>query len=175
MPRCKVVAYLVEVRKLNASSKQNLKFGSFDGTADLRDTILKYLQKMVTYSKVAHFQKTFKVVLDKPANTGALTGMVFAGDYGQASDIIDADSGKTTYKKKKTESLPSPFYFHLELPPNETRGILCLQQSGLNGVKSLFEGAIAGQLQKYYPDYRLHVRSMTLADALKEYLKTGSV
>jgi hypothetical protein len=175
MPRCRAVAYLVEVRELNASSKSNLKFGSFDGSTDLRSVMLGYLRKMNTYSKVAHFQKTFKVKLDKVSNTGPITGMIYAGDYGQISDIIDSNSGKTSYTKTKTDSLTTPFYFHLELPPKETRGILCLQQFGLSGAKSLLVGALTGQFESFFPDYRLHVRSLTLADALKDYLKGGVV
>lgn len=175
MPRCRAVAYLVEVRLLNASAKSNLKFGKFDGSHDLRSLIINYLRKMNTFSKVVIHQKTFKVVLDQPNTTGRVSGIVHAGEYGQESDIIDTNTGNTTYKKTKSESLPTPFYFHLELPPNETRGILCLEQFGLNGVKSILVDSLSGLFQKQYPDYRIHVRSLTLADALKQYLKSGIV
>ncbi|RUX96136.1 MULTISPECIES: hypothetical protein [unclassified Mesorhizobium] len=172
--KCRANAYLVELRGLYAKSSENLKFGKFDGGTDLRTAIQKILSKMTTFSKIPLHQKVFSIE-PKWGKSGPLIGFLKAGDYGFASDIIDTDNGKVAYNKKKTESLPDPFYFHLELPDNEKRGILCIQSWGLSGVRSLFETAISGQFDKLYPAYRLHIRSLTVADALAEYLKVGSV
>ncbi|MBB5041945.1 hypothetical protein [Shinella fusca] len=174
MRRCKAVAYLIEVRKLNARSSDNLKFGKFDGSQALRIALQKILQKYPKYVALKLHDKIFKVDLDK-ANAGPLTGLIMSGDYGQAGDIIDSASGNVSYKKKKTESLAEPFYFYIAVPDNETRGIVVLQQTGLQGVKGLFETAVVGVFESQYPDYRLHVRQLTIADTLAQYLKGGNV
>lgn len=174
MKRCKAVAYLIEVRKLNAKSTDNLKFGKFDGTQALRTVLEKILKKYPKYAALKLHDKIFKVDLDG-GNTGVLTGLIMSGDYGQAGDIIESTNGSVAYKKKKTESLAEPFFFYVAVPDKETRGIVILQQTGLHGVKGLFETAIVGVFEGQYPDYRLHVRQLTIADTLAEYLKTGSV
>jgi hypothetical protein len=171
---CKAVSYLIEVRKLNARSNDNLTFGKFDGSQALRTALQKILKKYPKYANLKLHEKIFKVDLDG-GNTGALTGLIMSGDYGQAGEIIDSTSGVVAYKKKKTESLAEPFFFYIAVPDHETRGILVLQQSGLHGVKGLFETAIVGVFESQYQDYRLHVRQLTVADTLAEYLKTGSV
>nr|WP_314095176.1 hypothetical protein [uncultured Shinella sp.] len=174
MKRCKAVAYLIEVRKLNARSSHNLKFGNFDGSQALRPVLQKILQKYSSYKTLKLFEKIFKVSLDK-SNSGALTGLIMSGDYGQAGEIIESTNGNVSHRKKKTESLTEPFYFYIAVPDKETRGIVILQQSGLQGVKGLFEATVVDVFEAQYPDYRLHVRQLTIADTLAEYLRTGSV
>jgi hypothetical protein len=174
MKRCKAVAYLIEVRKLNARSNDNLKFGKFDGAHALRTVLQKILHSYPKYAALKLHEKIFKVDLDG-GNAGPLTGLIMSGDYGQAGDIIDSTNGSVSYKKKKTESLAEPFFFYIAVPDHETRGIVVLQQAGLHGVKGLFETAVVGVFEKQYQDYRLHVRQLTVADALAEYLKTGDV
>lgn len=174
MKRCKAVAYLIEVRKLNARSNSNLQFGKFDGAQNLRAVLQKILARYPKYAALKLYEKIFKIDLDL-GNIGPLTGLIMSGDYGQAADIIDSTNGAVSYKKKKTESLAEPFFFYVAVPDHETRGIVVLQQSGLSGVKGLFEGAVVGIFHTLYPEYRLHVRQLTIADTLAQYLKTGSV
>ncbi|WP_156134136.1 hypothetical protein [Ensifer sp. ZNC0028] len=174
MKTCKVVAYLVEVRKLHAKSADNLKFGNFNGAETLRAALQKILGGYAKYSNLKLYEKTFKVDLH-PANNGPLTGLFMSGDYGQAGDIVDTTSGSVAYKKKRTEALPEPFFFYMAVPDHEQRGVLCLQQAGLVGVKGLFETTVAGVFSQKYPEYRLHIRQMTVADMLSEYLKSGAV
>lgn len=174
MKRCKAVAYLIEVRKLNARSNDNLKFGKFDGSRALRAVLQKILQQYPRYSVLKLHDKVFKVSLDR-ANDGPLTGLIMSGDYGQAGEIIESTNGNVSYKKKKTESLAEPFYFYIAVPDKERRGIVILQQTGLQGVKGLIETTLTGVFEAENPDYRLHLRQLTVADTLAEYLKTGNV
>lgn len=165
---------MVEVRKLNARSSDNLNFGTFEGNQALRTVLQRILRKYPKYAAVKLHDKIFKIDLDR-GNTGPLTGLIMSGDYGQAGDIIDSTNGDVAYKKKKTESLAEPFFFHIAVPDHESRGIVVLQQTGLQGVKGLFETAVVGVFENQYPEFRLHVRQLTIADTLAEYLKTGDV
>src|SRR5690606_32312545 len=108
-------------------------------------------------------------------NTGPLTGIVKAGEYGTEGEIVSSLDGGVKYRRGKAEASPERFFFHLELPDHERRGILCLQQTGLSGIKGLFESIIAGGFEKKYPDYRIHFRSLTMADAMQQYLSRGTV
>lgn len=174
MKSCRAVAYLIEVRKLNAKSTDNLRFKDFNGADSLRTVLQKILLKYAKYQNLKLHEKLFKIELIKN-NAGPLVGRFMAGDYGQAGEIIEATNGSIAYKKKKSEALPEPFFFHIALPDNEKRGIVCLQQTGLGGVKGLFETAVVGVFEKQYPEYRLHVRQLTVADTLSQLLKNGLV
>ncbi|MCV0396180.1 MAG: hypothetical protein K5872_04610 [Rhizobiaceae bacterium] len=173
MKRCSVAVYLVEVKELHG--RTSLKLGEFDGHSNLRDVVQKILARLGIYRKIDLYHKVFRVALDPIGNDGELTGLIHSGDYGLAADIINSDSGVVAYKKRKTDSLTDPFYFSLHLPPKETRGILCLQQFGLSGVKTLFENVLAGQFGRKYPNFRLHIRGLTMTDALVDYVKRGVV
>lgn len=174
MKSCKAVAYLVEVRKLNARANDNLLFKNFNGAVSLRDALVGILGKYPKYMNFAMYERLFKIDF-KPTPSGPLVGRIFSGQYGQAGEIVDAATGATTYSKKIGEALPDPFYFHIAVPDKEKRGIVCLQQSGLSGVKGLFETAVVGVFSTLYPDYRLHIRQLTVADALSDMLKDGLV
>lgn len=174
MPRISAHAYLVEVRELNARSTDNLKFGKFDGKTSLRNVIRDILSGWSNYAKVPAFQRVFMV--EKAwGNTGPLVGVIKAGEYGTEGEIVSSVDGSIKYRKGKTEASPDQFYFHLELPDDGKRGILCLQQTGLHGVKGLFESIVTGEFEKKHPSHRLHIRGLTMADALQDYLKRGSV
>lgn len=174
MKRTKAVAYLIEARKLNARSNDNLKFGSFDGSQSLRTVLQQILRRHSKYTPISLHEKIFKIDLDR-GNSGPISGLIMSGDYGQAGDIIDSANGNVAYKKKKSESLAEPFFFYIAVPDNETRGIVVLQQTGLQGVKGIFETAVVAVFGAQYSEFRLHVRQLTVADALADYLKQGDV
>ncbi|MCR9238195.1 MAG: hypothetical protein NXI17_16115 [Alphaproteobacteria bacterium] len=174
MKSCRAVAYLIEVRKLRSKSSENLRFGDFDGVNSLRAVISGILNKYSKYQKLNIHEKLFKIELNK-SNSGPLVGRFMSGDYGQAGEIIEATNGKTAHKMKKSEALSEPFCFHIAVPDSEKRGIVCLQQTGLAGVKGIFETAVVGLFETQHPNYRLHVRQLTVSDTLSQLLNNGSV
>lgn len=168
MKRWRVDAYLVEVRELHGRS--NLKFGQFDGSQSLRSVLKSILAKNHRHKNISHLQRSYKVKLD-PSNIGALTGFFQYGEYGFASEIVDTNSGSVAHNKKKHESNLEPYYFHLEVPDHETRGILCVQQ----GIKSVFKLVVADEFGVLYPQFRMHVKNLAFADELKQYIKSGLI
>jgi hypothetical protein len=174
MKSCKAVAYLIEVRKLNAKSTENLTFKNFNGSDTLRSALEAIILRSAKYQNLPLYEKLFKIELVKN-NAGPIVGRFLAGDYGQSGELVEATNGSLAYKRKKSEAFLEPFFFHIEVPDNEKRGIVCLQQTGLNGVKGLFEAAVIGVFANLYPDYRLHLRQLTVADTLSQMLKNGFV
>lgn len=174
MRRYGAEAYLVEVRPLNGRSKSNLAFGKFDGSSDLSQVLRTILQKYASYQSIPVLQRAFKVTLSK-STTYVISGFYSMGEYGTESDIINTTNGTASYKKKKHETDPTPFYFQLHLPPAETRGVLCIGKWGHNGVKTLLQLALSGPFEANYPNLRLHVRPLSVSDALQDYLKRGMV
>ncbi|MEJ0012344.1 MAG: hypothetical protein WDM94_06875 [Bauldia sp.] len=130
--------------------------------------------KYSKYTNIPLLQRSFKIDLSK-LNGYAISGFISMGDYGTESEIINTVTGSASYKKKKNETDPTPFYFQLHLPSKEDRGILCMQKWGLSGVKSLFQDVISSVFQANYPNLRLHIRPLTVSDALQHYIGKGLV
>lgn len=174
MARISAHVYLVEVRELRARSSDNRQFGKFDGKTSLRTALSNILAKWSSFRKVPTFKRVFEI--EKTwGNTGPLTGIIKAGEYGRSGEIVSSVDGKITYRTSTDEAAPDRFYFHLSVPDHAKKGILCLQQTGLHGVKGLFESIVQGEFESKFPSYRLHIRSLTMADALEHYLKRGRV
>lgn len=174
MKKIKIVCYLVTIRPLRKHNADNLVLGKFDKGTSALDVVNSQLAKHRKYSKLKIQQKAFKIDLLKPEGN-SVRGTIWVGDYGFSNDIIDTDTGDVTYKKKAGEAGPEPFYFHLVLPPKETRGILCLQQLGNVGAKSILDAAMVSTFSAAFPDYRMHVKNLSLADELEEHLKNGEI
>lgn len=171
--RCKVVGYILTVKKVNARGDGEL-LGKFNGHDDISQVIKQLIQKKSKNTKHKAFGKAFRFELDK-TNNRALSGYIYSGGYGLESDIYDTAADAVTYKKKKTDADLQPFYFYIGTNAVERSGIICFEQFGGVGIKSLFEATIGNEFSILYPEYRLHIRHLTIADALHEYLKKGYV
>lgn len=171
--RCKVTGYLLNVRKLNSRGDGEV-LGKFNGGDDLADVLKKLIQSNSKNTKHKIFGKAYRFQLDS-TNNRALSGYVYSGDYGAESEIYDTDADAVSYNKKKTDADLHPLYFYIATNDKERSGIICFEQFGLSGIKSIFEATIGQQFAIKYPEYRIHIRSLTIADALPEYLNNGLV
>lgn len=69
-----------------------------------------------------------------------ILGTVKTGEYGTESEIVDKETGKTSYNKKENEAEVIPFSFMIAIPSGEyTMGLAIFQSEGRNGMKSVFE------------------------------------
>lgn len=171
--RCKVTGYLLSVRKLNARGPCEI-LGSFNGAEDVAIVLKKLIQKNSRNIKHKVFGKAYRFELDN-TNDRSLSGHIYSGDYGAESEIYDTEADKISYKKKKNDADLHPLYFYIATNVSEIAGIICFEQFGLSGIKSIFEATIGSQFAILYPEYRLHIRSLTIADALQGYLNKGLV
>lgn len=174
MKKVKIVSYFVTIKALRKHHAPNLRLGSFDGGTSALAVVQAQLSKHANFSTLRMLQKAFRIDL-QPPTPGAIRGVIWVGDYGFSGDIIDTATGQVTYTKKAEEAGPEPFYFHLALPDNETRGILCLQQLGNVGAKSILDNSMLLKFNAAFPDYRMHVKNLSLADELEEHLKNGAI
>ena len=76
-------------------------------------------------------------------NTGrSISGIIESGEYGTEEDVIDINTGKSIFKKKKTGALMKPFYFQFYIPKNANRAFLIVERIGVNGIMSILRNAI---------------------------------
>lgn len=97
-------------------------------------------------------------------NTGrSISGIIESGEYGTEEEGIDINTGKSTFKKKKTEALMKPFYFQFYIPKNAKRAFLIVERIGVNGIMSILRNAIL----KYFSEtdcngFVLNINPLTL-------------
>jgi len=72
----------------------------------------------------------------------SISGIIESGEYGTEEEGIDINTGKSTFKKKKTEALLKPFYFQFYIPQNAIRAFLIVERIGVNGIMSILRNAI---------------------------------
>lgn len=170
--RIRVSGYMLSVRKLHARHGEVI--GKFNGQEDLGEVLKKLISNNARNQKLNVFGKAYRFNLDKN-NSRELSGHIFSGDYGSEAEIYDTDSDTISYNKKKSDAELAPLYFYIATNPNERSGIVCFQQFGTQGIKSVFEATINHQFAARYPEYRIHIKSLTIADALPGYIAGGQV
>ncbi len=93
----------------------------------------------------------------------SISGIIESGEYGTEEDGIDINTGKSTFKKKKTEALMKPFYFQFYIPKNAVRAFLIVERVGINGIMSILRNAILSYFSdKDCDDYVLNINPLTL-------------
>lgn len=109
-------------------------------------------------------------------NTGrSISGIIESGEYGTEEDGIDINTGKSTFKKKKTEALMRPFYFQFYIPKNAIRAFLIVERIGSNGIMSILRNAI----MKYFSEadcdgFVLNINPLTLKKLVDKKLQQMS-
>lgn len=102
-----------------------------------------------------------KYILRKTGRS--ISGIIESGEYGTEEDGIDINTGKSTFKKKKTEALLKPFYFQFYIPKNAVRAFLIVERIGVNGILSIMRNAILRFFSdKDFDDYVLNINPLTL-------------
>jgi hypothetical protein len=172
MDSCIAEVYIIEIRRKN--EKSFLNFGRFDGVSDFDDAIRGLGKKLKPFQEMDLLKRAISVDLD-PGNSTRVSGYLWVGSIGTETDIVDVKSGAVAHRKKRYEADTYPHYFQMSLPKKGSRGILCLQQVGVHGVKSLFERAVFSRFQEFYPDYRIQMKSITLPGELANLIQKGII
>jgi len=135
-----------------------LLLSDFNGGKDLYDYLTSMLNVWKLNNKTQKEEnpialdedesKAFRIGKDAMGNyimhnTGrSISGIIESGEYGTEEDGIDINTGKSTFKKKKTEALMKPFYFQFYIPKNAIRAFLIVERIGVNGIMSILRNAI---------------------------------
>lgn len=175
MKKITAVAYLVAVRELNARKSENLTLGSFNKADSLRDVVLKLLQKHSELTLIKEFQRAFTITISEHNDESILCGYINLGEYGTSSKLINIDDGSISHEKTKFETDPTPFYFYMSVPSNRNKGILILQQIGVSGAKGVLDSVVTFKFNALYPEYRLHIDGLTIADEMQRHIEHGAI
>ena len=105
----------------------------------------------------------------------SISGIIESGEYGTEEEGIDINTGKSTFKKKKTEALLKPFYFQFYIPQNAVRAFLIVERIGVNGILSIMRNAILKYFSKTdCDDYVLNINPLTLNKLVDQKMRQMS-
>ncbi|MFC5358810.1 hypothetical protein [Azospirillum himalayense] len=166
-------AYIVRVREARKTKARPL--GLYDGRGPLISRIHRYLRELSTkYIAINAIHRSVKVE-NLSLNGDELRGLMLVGHFGFSGDIIDTSTGQTVYQKKKTDADPIPYFFSLKLPPNEDKGVLVLQRTGLGGIKNLFDLLIVGQFIRDHNGLVMDINPLAPQEVLRDYIARGRI
>lgn len=174
MKKCCIEPYGFEIKKLGSPSTLPEKLGAFGGSHSAYDSFLKMLGDIGGHKKLDAYGKTVSVDFDVK-NSTQIFGVIKIGEYGYQTDIIDADSGVTTYNKKKSEANPEPYCFYIAIPSSARQGFLMLPRYGGDGIKTIIGALLAGMFASDYQEYRLHINPIVAAEYIRDVFARGEI
>ncbi|EDP73348.1 hypothetical protein, partial [Hydrogenivirga sp. 128-5-R1-1] len=95
-------------------------------------------------------------------------GLLEGGEFGEAQEIINKETGEKTKTKEKDEIPLSPYYFLIYIPVNSDKGILLLEKISQYGIKSYFEDILKNGLKNKVYGFTLYIHPIVLKDVLEE-------
>lgn len=100
-----------------------------------------------------------------------LTGIIETGDYGRENNIINVNTKKTVYRRKKQDAEMWPFYFFIDIPEGAEDGLLILQRTGHFGIKNLLHWVLETALTEKFPDLKLRFSHLVDQDEMAEIVR----
>ena len=147
----------------------------------IKDFVEKNSEK---YTEDRKLEKVFKCdgILEGEVQEGDkglfnyICGIVKTGEYGAVSEIVDIETGATEYNKKMNDADVLPFYYLIAVPKNHTtKGILILQSSGRNGIKTIFEKKLQQYMKESSENIRIAIRTVVPIQYINRYMDHGSL
>lgn len=112
-------AFSVEVRKKRDNKTLNLS--AFDGKNSFLIEIHKYLKAISGRFYDSSIDRKC-IAVDKIINNSeGLIGISLIGEYGYGGRLVNAQSGATTYNRKKSDAPIEPFFFEIHAKNNSKR------------------------------------------------------
>lgn len=175
--------YSLSIYSITINKRRNREelqiLSDFNGGKDFYDYIAEMLNVWKLNNKTHEEEnpivldeeesKAFRIGKDVNGNfimyhTGrSISGIIESGEYGTEEEGIDINTGKSSFKKKKTEALLKPFYFQFYIPQNAVRAFLIVERIGVNGIMSIMRNAILRYFSsKDCEDFVLNVNPLTI-------------
>lgn len=175
-----LTAYGLNVRN---EKHQNLELHDIYGT-----TLLEYLQSIAEAS-VDEYAKdqilenvfTYNIVNLQTIKNDAEQDMyqilylrIKTGDYGEESEIVDSETGKTTHNKSAGEADVLPFGCCVIVPCGKyTEGVILIQSLGRNGITSTIKKKFNEYIKELDNQLRVVLSPMVPRHYMERLLKDG--
>jgi hypothetical protein len=160
------------IRVWNTSDKDFEVLSDFDAEgSDLLEFLDSILQKIKSDTlDQEELQQAMSVArLDK--HPRALAGSIETGEYGRESNIINVETKRTVYRRKKEDAEMWPFYFLIEIPEGTEDGLLILQRTATYGIRKVLHWVLNTAFTEQHPELRLRLLPLVNQEELDRFVK----
>ncbi len=105
----------------------------------------------------------------------SISGKIKQGEFGTVEPILNIETLRIPYTKKKNDAPQFPLYFLVQIPEDCDEGILLLETSGRRGIKGMLSEDISSFLSSRFPDLRLEINQIMPKHLLNLYLDKGEI
>lgn len=166
--------YLVSIRRKRKRGALKLPFRDFDGNGASGLTALgTALQPLVKGNYKEIPEKTLTVTGLRTNATG-FDGVLKVGTYGREGNVIDVNSGRPAFSKKKIHAEEVPHYFEVFIPAGKDQGFFVAERHSVGSSSSLLRDIFRSYFQNAYPDFMLDIHPLSPDFVVKQYIKDGT-
>lgn len=161
------------IRVVDRGKKCFRKLGQVSADKDLETVFTEYLDLLQESYALNDEQQVARQIQRYGKKGGTVHGIITAGEYGFATNLMNVNTGDIAHTKDKDEADMMPFYFLAYLPSHQDEGILLLQRRGNRGIRPVFSGDFKSHVEKKCPGVTLEINSLVPRQLLNEYLENG--
>lgn len=147
----------------------------FDEKADFFDVAKDFFNGILAVQKndtQAQQVLTLSKIEDKKRS---ISGILHAGEYGLACDVVDVETADVVFKKTKKNADMLPFYFRLEVPHAANEAVLIMQKSSHIGIKTSFTTLLEKYFALKYEEFKLSIDPLLPRELVEKNLRKGQV
>ncbi len=173
MARYSLAPYTIRIK--DKKSDKYVHIDNISGGEDFLYVMNNYLSNRK--NSVGHQQSQKKILRIRhfTLQNRIFSGIIETGEYGYETELFDANSEKTTYKRHINEAEMLPFYLLMYLPQNADEGILILQRFKQYGIRTNFERDINEYVKTRFSSLELQINPLVTSQLINEYLRHGRV
>lgn len=174
MPR-KIGFHIYTVRVRQRYHRESETLNSICGEFDLYELLAKGLKKEVEKHKKDESTERLSCMKKVTSQGRSITGLINAGHYGEASDIVSSINAELSYEKKTTDAEMIPCFFRIDIPEDKDEALLILQRDNRVSCKSAFTSLVAPLVAAQNPNLTVAVTPLTSAQVFKQLVSEGEV
>jgi hypothetical protein len=174
MPR-KVGFHIYTVRVKQRYHSESETLSSICGEFDLMELLRSGLKKELENHKNDESAERMACMKKVNSQERSITGLLNAGHYGEASDIISSINAALSYEKKTTDAEMIPCFFRIDIPEDKDEALLILQRDNRVSCKGAFTSLIAPLVAAKNPNLAVAITPLTSAQVFKQLVSEGEV
>ena len=168
MPAVTLATYALRHRR--ERSDEYLQLVSFDGTVSFADSFKLFADDLKSTHSVDDARQSLQQTLQVHRKQGLVWGLLKAGDYGYAADLVNVDTLREAYKRRPQDAELIPFYFALKADTAAKTAILIVQRYGAKGVFTEFINAFHSFFRQRHPEFTFDVKRLIPAEVIRHLL-----
>ena len=165
--------YTLRIRERYEKEAETLS--AIQDDTDLLPTLFAGLKSEVEAHKNDPAAERMACVKQVSKRERSLTGIFTAGNYGEATDIVDSIRASVSYEKKTTDAEMLPCFFRLEIPEDKDEALLILQRDNRVSSKAAFSSLLNSVVMQIDPELRVHITPLVNREEFEKLVGEGQV